>query len=110
MRKVSFTVSRGKVLLRKVTSSRLQSFHKWGVLGSIMILSSKSVEQPKHYKFASIVCKTSHGQHTGMIQVGRHRAQLVESMSTISMIWVLDKLKVSLNNNSCPYFYHNTMV
>ena len=53
-----------------------------------MILSRKSVEQPKRYKFSSIMCKTSHEQRTGMIQVRRHRAQLqlVESMSTISMI------------------------
>ena len=50
------------------------------------LLSRESDEQPKFYKFASSVCKTSHGQRTGMIQVGGHRAQLVESMSTISMM------------------------
>ena len=50
-----------------------------------MLLSKKSDEQRKHCKFASIVCKTSHGQRTGMIEVEGHRAQLqlVESMSTI---------------------------
>ena len=54
-------------------------------LGSSALLSRESGEQPKCYKFASIVCKTSQGQRTGMIQVGGHRAQLqlVESMSTI---------------------------
>ena len=33
--------------------------------------------------FASIVCKTPHQQHTEMIQVGRHGAQLVESIAII---------------------------
>ena len=43
-----------------------------------MLLSRESGAQPKHYKFASIVCKTPQGQRTGMIQVGRHRTQLEE--------------------------------
>ena len=58
--------------------SRLKSFHKWGILGSSMLLSRESGAQPKHYKSASIVCKTPQGKRTGMVQVGRHGAQLVE--------------------------------
>ena len=61
------------------TSSRIQSFHKRGVLGSSMLLSRESGAQPKHYIYASIACKTPQGQHTGMIQLGRHGAELVES-------------------------------
>ena len=49
-----------------------------------MLLSRENGSQPKHYTFASIVCKTPHEQHTGMIQVGRHGAQRVE---LIAIIW-----------------------
>ena len=54
------------------------------VLGSNMLLSRENGFQPKHYTFVSIACKTPHEQRTGMIQVRRHEAQLVE---LIAIIW-----------------------
>ena len=48
-----------------------------------MLLSRENWSEPKHYTFTSIVCKTPNEQRTGMIQVGRQRAQLVELIVTI---------------------------
>ena len=61
------------------TLSRLQSFHKWGVLGSSMLLSRESGTQLSSGNLPSSGHKKSKTQRTGMIQVGRHAAQLVES-------------------------------